>query len=54
MFLSGLFGIGELEKREIKTREIEEKSKISPVWHSEEIGETDIKMRGSHLCFLLH
>jgi hypothetical protein len=33
----GLFGIDDLEKREIKTRELEEKSGISRVWESNSV-----------------
>jgi hypothetical protein len=33
----GLFGMGEIEKREIGEREIEERGCISPVWYGEKL-----------------
>jgi hypothetical protein len=48
-----LFGIDDLEKREIKKRELEEKSGISHVWESKETSESDIKCVDPTPIFLL-
>jgi hypothetical protein len=51
--INGLFGIDDLEKREIKKRELEEKSGISHVWESKETSESDIKCVDPTPIFLL-
>jgi hypothetical protein len=45
-----VFGIGELGRREIGAREIEEKLHISPVWRTKEIREREsLNAWGPHI-----
>jgi hypothetical protein len=48
-----VLGRGELGKREVEGREIEEKRDISFAWQTRETKERELKMRGAHTFWSL-